>query len=36
MATKHWVIRDNEENVVHETAIGAGGYGEVHRVYPMI
>jgi hypothetical protein len=32
METKHCFIRDNEEHVVHETCIGAGGYGEVHRV----
>jgi serine/threonine protein kinase len=36
MATKHWVVRDDEDSVVHEDLIGAGGYGKVHRVRSMI
>jgi len=28
MEYKHWTIRENEEDVVHETQIGSGVYGE--------
>jgi hypothetical protein len=32
MESRHWTIRDHEEDVVHEEQIGSGGFGEVHKV----
>lgn len=30
--SKHWTIRDEEENLIHQELLGRGGYGEVHKV----
>lgn len=32
MNTKHWTVREDEENIYHETLLGQGGFGEVHKV----
>jgi len=30
--SKHWTIREEEDNITHEGLLGQGGYGEVHKV----
>jgi len=30
--SKHWTIREEEENIMHKALLGRGGYGEVHKV----
>lgn len=30
----HWTKGEGENNIVYRRLIGAGGYGEVHEVYP--
>lgn len=32
IGSKHWTIRDEEEDVIHQELLGMGGYGEVHKV----
>jgi hypothetical protein len=32
MSRRHSTIRENETDVSHESLIGAGGYGEVHKM----
>ena len=32
MSALHWTLRDDETNVSHQKLLGAGGYGEVHKV----
>jgi serine/threonine protein kinase len=32
MEAKHWSVRNNEHDVVHDGKIGSGGFGEVHKV----
>jgi len=29
---KHWTVRYDEAHISHQTLLGKGGYGEVHRV----
>ena len=32
MSSDDWMIRHDEEGVVHEAKLGVGGFGEVHKV----
>src|SRR5277367_1789996 len=32
MGSRHWTLRDEEVNVLHQRFLGEGGYGEVHQV----
>ena len=29
---QHWTIRDDETEVSHDSLLGQGGFGEVHKV----
>jgi len=36
VTAKHWTIRDDEETVIHDSLIGRGGFGEVHKVLAIL